>query len=239
MDIFTYLVKSDLTLWLPDGLAHLLLYADDVLYGLVSQAQRFQHHLLRHPSGVSFDRQNGLCRAGQAQIDGAVLHFGGGGVENVLPADVAHPHCAHRSVEGDIGDGQSRRSTDDGQDVQVVLLVGRESGDDDLDFVAPTFGEKGSEGTVREATEENGRFAGTAFAFKETTGDFTRCVEPFFVVHDEGQEINPLPWFLRGCGCGQDHGVTAAHGDSPTSLTGQLARLEANGMFPNSRGECV
>ncbi len=120
-----------------------------------------------------------------------------------------------------------------------MLLVVGEGGEDDLDLVAEVLGEEGSDGPIGEATDEDGPLVGSPLAAEEAAGDASRGVEPLLVVHGEGEEVGVLAGLLRGRGCGQEQGIATAHSDGAAGLTGQLARLDADGVTSNSGGKLL
>ena len=77
----------------------------------------------------------------------------------------------------------------------MLLIVG-EGGDDDLYLVAEVLGEKGSDGPIGEATDEDGSFVRAPLTAEEAAGDAACGVESFFVVHGEGEEVCVLSGFL-------------------------------------------
>ena len=83
------------------------------------------------------------------------------------------------------------RGADDAEHVGVVLLVGGEHGDDDLDVVAVALGEERADRPVGQARGEDRVLGGAAFALDEAAGDLAGGVHALFVSTVSGKKSMP------------------------------------------------
>ena len=87
--------------------------------------------------GAGLDHHDAVARAGDDQVERALLALGVGRVDDVLVVDHADAHAGDGLLERNLRDGQRRRGAGDRQHVGVVLGVGRQHQRDDLRLVAP------------------------------------------------------------------------------------------------------
>ncbi len=225
-------VGDVVALGLAHRLPHLLLDGDYVLDGLMAQPERLQDDLFGHLVGAGLHHQDGLGGPCQPQVQETALHLRDGGVDHQSAVYVADARGADRPSEGDVGNRQSGRGGDDGEDVRLMLLVLREGRDDNLYLMPHVLGEQRAQGTVGQAGDEDGALGGAALPALEGAGNAAGRVESLLKVHRQREEIYPFP-LLGGHSSGsQQDGVTAADGDGATGLQGQMARLQGEGMVP-------
>ena len=74
-----------------------------------------------------------------------------GGVHHELTGDAGDTDSSEGAVPRNVGHGQRSRGSQDGEDVGIVLAVGREQQRLDLDFVVPALGEKRADGAIGQA----------------------------------------------------------------------------------------
>ena len=75
---------------------------DQRLDGFVTKFERGDHHIFGDFIRAAFDHEDGVFRAGDAQIKVGCLDFGVGRVDDELAVDASHAHRADGSVPGDI-----------------------------------------------------------------------------------------------------------------------------------------
>ena len=97
-------------------------------------------------------------------------------IDDIVAVNQTHPHSPNRSIVGrnakrNIGDGQRRAGANDGQDIRLMDAIYRKHSDDDLNFIAQIFGEKGTQRAISQATGQNRALAGTTFTPKKRSGD--------------------------------------------------------------------
>ena len=93
------------------------------------------------------------------------------------------------------------------------------------------LGEQRANGAVREPGGEGALLPGAAFAAEEAAGDAARGIEPFFVVHGQGQEVYIFgPGAVRHDRGGQHDGLAIADGDCAVGLESQPASFENQGF---------
>ena len=74
----------------------------------MSELKRFNHGRLGNFIGASFDHDNGVGRAGHAQVQGALFHLWNSGVNDQFAVDPPHADGSHWSRPRHIGDRQCR-----------------------------------------------------------------------------------------------------------------------------------
>ncbi len=210
---------------------HVELHADDVLDGIVRQAQRLHHRILRNLVRAGFHHQDGVLGAGHAQVQGAVFHLAGGGVDDESAIYVADAHRADRLGKGDVRDHQRGGSGNNRQRVQVMIWVCRERRENDLNVVAEAFGEERAQRAIYQAAKKNGRLAGAAFTAEEAARNLTGGIQSFFEINGEWEKVNAWADVLGARGGSQEYGVADVNRHCATGLLGQRAGLDGNLMI--------
>ena len=157
-----------------------------------ARSQRGHHDVFGDLVGAAFDHQDGIARAGHAQVEVGLLELLEGRVDDELAVDPADAHGADRAAEGDVGDRQRRRGADDAQHVDRVLAVGRQGVQQDLHVVAHVLGEQGPQRAIGQPGGQDGGLGRPAFAAEERAGDAPAGVQPFLVIDGQREEIDPL-----------------------------------------------
>ena len=142
----------------------------------------------RHLLGAGFHHHDAVLRAGDDQVEQALLALGVGRVDDELVVDQADAHAGDGLLERNLRDGQRRRGAGDGEHVGVVVGVGRHDHRDDLRLVAPAGGEERPDRAVDQPAGEHFLFGRLALALEEAAGDASRGVGVFAVVHRERAE---------------------------------------------------
>ena len=155
------------------------------LVGFVGLPDAFEDYLFGDLLGPGFHHDDGVAAAADHQVKLALGDFLVGRMDDVLVVmgPVGDAAGADGAVEGYLGDGQCRGSTNHGQDFRWVLLVGGEDGEDDLDFVVDALGEEGPDGAVGEAGGQDGFLTRPSFPPEEAAGNLAGGVEAFLVLH--------------------------------------------------------
>ena len=151
-----------------------------------------------------------------------------GGVHHELTGDAGDADGAERAIPRDVGNGQCGRGSEDGEDVGVVLAVGREQQRLDLNFIVPALGEERADGAIGEAAGEDLLLGGPAFTLEVSAGETAsgRCL--LAVIHGEGEEI------LTGLGlggrnrCGEDDGFAELNGHGSVGLLCKAAGFDGD-----------
>ena len=144
-------------LGLADGLLELLLDVDERLQGAVAEQDRLGHDGLGQELGAGLDHHDRVARAGDDQVELRVGELAVGRVDDELAVDAADADRADRAGERDLADRQRRRRGDGAEDVGLVLLVGREDRDDELDVVLVALGEERADRAVGQARRQGRR----------------------------------------------------------------------------------
>ncbi len=186
---------------------------------------RLQHLLLGELVGGGLHHHHRLAGAGDHQVEVGDVALAVGGIDDQLAVDHPDADGADRVVEGDLGQRQRRRGAVDGEDVGVVLAVGREHEGDDLRLVEVALGEERAQRTVDEAGGDDLLLGRAPLALEEAARDAAAGVGVLFVVDGERQEV--LGQALAGHGGGgEHHGVAQAHGTAAVGLAGHAAGLD-------------
>ena len=117
-----------------------------------------------------------------------------------------------------------------------MLAVRAERGQDDLNFVAHSFGKEGAERAVDQAAEQDRLFAGPALAAEEVAGDAAGGVQLFLEINRQWEEADAGPDAAVHRGGGQDDRISAADGYGAACLLGEDAGLDADFLVAQRRG---
>ena len=212
-------------------LAKLLDHVDDDDDLLVGEHDRLEHLVLGHLAGEALDHRDRLARAGDDEVEVALLHLGGGRHDDQFVLDAADAHRAGDLEERDVRDVERSARADHAQDVGVVLAVGRHGRGHDLDFVDVVGGEERPDGPVDEAGGEDLLGRGPTLALEEAAGELARSVDLLAIIDGEREEILALADPALDGG-GQGEGVAVAHGDGTVGLLGEFTGFEDEGLGP-------
>ena len=150
------------------------------------------------------------------------------------------PTRRRRSFSGrDLGERERRRRAGDGQDVGVVLSVGREHERDDLRLVAPARGKERPDRPVDDPARQHFLFGRLAFALEEAARNAARCVGVFAVVDRQRQEIDAFARVRRAAGRDEDDRIAVADDDRSVGLLGELAGFESKGLAADVNSRVV
>ena len=202
----------------------------------LGEHHRAQHLRLGQRLRFGFDHQHRIGGAGDHHVEGRVLKLVHARVEHILAADVADPGAGDRTEEGDAGDGQRRRGSDQSRDVRVVFEIVAQDRADDLCLVAETAREERADRPVDQPRGQRFLLRRAAFALEEAARDASGREGLFLVVDRKRKEIDALPGLLLrhrgtehgGFAIGHEHGAVRLAGD-PACLDDQ--RTAAPGQF--------
>ena len=107
----------------------------------------------------------------------------------------------------------------------LVLLVGREDRDDELDVVLVALGEERPDRPVGQAGGQGGRLGRPGLALDEAAGDLARGVHPLLELDREREEVEAGPG-IGPVGGAEHQGVAVADGDGTAGEAGKLAGLD-------------
>ena len=216
----------DLVLGLAHVGAHLVDDLNHALHGLVGQLERVEHHLFGEFARPGLHHEDVVLGAGHHQVEAAVIHLLRRGVDHELAVHKADGGAGDGAAPRNVADVQRGRRGDERQRLHQVLAVGTERRDDDLDFVAHALGEERAQRAIDQTRDQDGLFAGPAFAPEETAGNAPGRVEAFFELHRHGEEVHAGAHVGTHGSRGQQYGVAVAYGDCAACLGGQHAGLD-------------
>ncbi len=143
-------------LGLADRLAELLLDVDERLEGAMPEQDRLGHDGFRQELGARLDHHDRVARAGDDQVELRVGELAVGRVDDELAVDPTDADGTDRTRERDLADGQGGRGRDRAEHIRLILLVGREDRDDQLDVVLVALGEERADGAVGQSGGQGG-----------------------------------------------------------------------------------
>ena len=161
-----------------------------------------------------------------------------GRVDDELAADAADAHGPDRAAERDLADAQRGRGGRRAEDVGLVLLVGREDRDDELDVVLVALGEERADRAVGQAGGQRGRLGRARLALDEAAGDLARGVHALLELDREREEVEARAG-IRPVGGAEHQGVTVADGDGAAGEAGEPAGLDGQRATTDLRLERV
>jgi hypothetical protein len=112
------------------------------------------HQAFRNLAGEALDHQHGVFRAGDDQVQVALLQRVVCGKGDELAVDVAQPHGPQRALKRQRREQQRGRRPIHRQHVAVVLPVGGQHEALNLDVVPVSVGELGPDRTIHEPCRE-------------------------------------------------------------------------------------
>ena len=200
---------GDRELLLADGRLQIVDGGDELLDRGVRRFERADDLRFGDFLGAGLDHHDAVARAGDDQVERALLALGVGRVDDVLVVDHADAHAGDGLLERNLRDGQRRGGAGDRQDVGVVLGVGGHQERDDLRLVAPAGREERPDRPIDQPAGEDFLFRGLAFALEEAAGNASRRIGVFAVVDRQRQEVD-VARACRARGGDEHHGVARA-----------------------------
>ena len=195
----------------------------DLFDFLVAEHNRPDHLLVGHFLGARLDHENGVLGPRERKVDRALFLFRNGGIDDVFTVQAADDDRSRRSRPGNIGNGQRNGRTDHGDGFGRDIGIDRKRGGDDDDVVENSLGEKGTDGTVDEAADEDRLIRRSALSLFEAAGDFAHGKHLFFVIDGQREEIHSFSGLFRHTYRDVDHRVPATHEAGAVGLLGIFA----------------
>ncbi len=234
--------RARLEVWralgLADRLAELLLDVDERLERAMTEQDGLGHHVLGQELGARLDHHDRVAGAGDDEVELRLLELAVGRVDDELAVDPADAHGADGTRERDLADRQGGRGRDRAEDVGLVLLVGREDRDDQLDVVLVALGEERADGAVGQPGGQGGCLGRARLALDEAARDLARGVHPLLELDGERKEVEPGPR-VGPIGRPEHEGVTVADGDGAAGEACKLAGLDGQRSTAELCLECV
>ena len=210
---------------LADRPRQLLLDVDERLQRAVAEQDRVGHDVLAQQLRAGLDHHDRVSCPGDDEVELRVGQLADGRVHDELAVDPPDAHGADRALERDVADRERGRRCHGPEHVRIVLLVGGQDGDHDLDVVLVALGEQGADRPVGQAVRENGRLGRAGLALDETAGDLARGVHALFEVDREREEVEARTR-IRAIGRAEHDRVTQPDGDCAPRETRELAGLD-------------
>ena len=148
-----------------------------------------EHNLFRQFARFRFHHQHAFGRAGQHEVQRALLAFVECRVQHIGAIDIANARRADRAEERDAGKREGGRTTHHGDDIGIIFQIMRQHGRNHLDFIAEALRKKRADRAVNKARNQGLRFGRPAFTLEEATGDLAGGEGLFLVMHGQREEI--------------------------------------------------
>ena len=203
--------------------------ADDLSVYFMGFIDGLDHLGLRHLVGSGFDH-NHLVPGGshcQPQVRHRVLIQGG--VHNQLPVNHADLGGGAGAVKGNVGNAGGNGGTQHGDYLRIALRIHGHNHVVQSHIVAVILGKQRPHGAVDDPGGEDGMLAGLALSLVKAAGDLAYSVHFFLVLHRQGEEINALSGFVRGCGGTQQGGISVMHKRAAVGLLPHSADVYRQG----------
>ena len=210
-----------------------LLHRDEFLDAALRDAERLDDVLFLDLDGAALDHHDGLLRARDDEVHVGELERLERGIEHplrraVLARHAADAHAGDRARERDARGVQRERGRDEREHVGLVLLVGGDDVDEDLDLVLEAFGEERADGAVDDAAREDLLVARAALTLDEAARDLAGGVGLLLVLDGEREERERGLLVAHRDGR-EDHRVAELHEAGTGGLLGHAARLDDQG----------
>ena len=201
-------------------LDQLLLQRDDVADAPLRDLEGLEHLGLGHLERAALDHDDRVRRAAHHEVDGRELELLERRIEDPVALDPAHAHGRQRTVPRHRRKAERGGRGHDAERVGIVLLVGRQHGDEDLHLVLESFREQRPDGAVDDPPREDLVVGRPSFALEEPTRDLARGVGLLAILDGEGEEREGGDVGRYGDG-GQYHRVAEAEHGGTCGLLGQ------------------
>ena len=140
--------------------------------------------------GFRFDHHHSIVRAGDDEIEDALLHLIDHRVQHELAVDDADAGGGDRSEERQARKRQCRGGRDHAEDVGIIFEIVRQDCHDDLRLILEAFDEERADRAIDQARRQRLFLGRSAFALEVAAGDLARSVRAFLIVHGEREEID-------------------------------------------------
>ena len=203
--------RGDFALRLADFLCQLADDGTNLLDLAMAELDRVDHFFFRRFLRARLDHHNAFGGADDHDVQLRGTHLVVRRVHDVLSIHQSNAHCANRTIERNIGDGQRRRSAVNAADIGIILRVCREHHRNDLGLAAEALGEQRADGAIDLAASEDFFFARPAFTLDESPGETSAGVGVFAVVHGQREKVDSLSRVGVGASRGEHHALSTAN----------------------------
>ena len=190
-----------------------------------------EHHVFRQDLRFGFHHQNGFCRTGHHQIQLGFFQLGLGRVQQICAVCIADACRTDGAGKRYAAQYQCGGRADHGGNVGIDFGIKRNHHGYDLNVVIEAFGEQRTDGAVDQAAGEDFFLALFALTLEKTAGDFTCGIGALKIIDGQREEVLPCFYFFVGGNGHQDNGVAHGHFNRCSSLAGDFACFQRNGMF--------
>ena len=174
---------------------------------------------------AGFDHDDGFFRAGNDDIQQALLLLSNGRVGDELAIEQTNANAGDGLLKRQIRGIASRRCAGNRDDIGIIVAIGGKHHADNLGFIAPSFGEQRAERAVNQPGSENLFFGRASFALEEAAGNLSCRVGIFAVVHGERKKISIVGYRRHTCRGEHDRIAVARH-NGAVGLFGNFSSFE-------------
>ena len=197
----------------------------DVLF---CEVQSSDHVIFRNLVHFAFHHHDVVHRGGHDHVDVGALHILNGGVHHEFAIHATYAHLGNRALEGDVGNGDGGGSCETCKTVGQEVLVAGNQGHNDLSFSVEVFREKGTDGAIDQAGNEDFILGRTGFAFEETAGETTHSAVFLLIFDLQRHKVSAFHSLFFATYSSQNHGVTHGDDSSAVGLLRQFSGFNRN-----------
>ena len=192
----------------------------------VAEHHGAEHDLFGQLLCFGLHHHHRVLRAGDDEVELALLHLVEGRIEHVFVVDEADAGAADRAHERRAGERQRGGGRDHRHDVGIVLQVVRQHGDDHLRVAAPALGEQRTDRAVDQARGQRFLFGRTALALEIAAGNLAGGVIFLVVVDGQREEVDAVLGLLGGDDGGEHGGLAVGGQHGAVGLTRDFAGFQ-------------
>ena len=159
-------------------------------------ADCFQHNVFFYLVSASFDHNDFFLGTSNGQLQFGYFALFFIWADNDFAVNQTGLNTSDRAIPWNVGDGQCEGSTQHTSYFRAAVLINRENGHNNSYVVSHIFWEQWADRTVNHAGRENCFGGWAAFTFQEGAWDAAYCVEFFFEVNRQREEVDAFAWFL-------------------------------------------
>ena len=156
----------------------------------MSELDGLGNHALGQLAGPKLDHGDGLEMAGDHEIEVRVLELGDRGVDDELAVYASHARAGKRPVERDGRDRERRRRGHQPDHVGIVLQVGGQDHDLDLDLVLKAVRKQRAHRAVDQPAGQDLLEGRATFALEKAAGELAGSGHFLAIINGQREEIH-------------------------------------------------
>ena len=194
----------------------------------MAELDRLQNHRLFDLRSADFDHVHAFAVAREDQFHVRIFHLRRGGVDRELLFDTPDADRGDRTVKRQAADSQGGGGGGAGQNIRLILAVGRFHPALNHDLVVEAFGKQRTDRPVDHPHGQDFLGRRRAFPLAKSAGKFAGGAEPLAVIDLQGEKVDAFP---RGAAHDrrQNAGFAVGGEDGRVGLLGPFAGFKAQG----------